>query len=155
MDRIRLRMISRAVNGAYRLVLKLAYPVLDALERTFGTRSNVAMVAVWYADKLLLIKHSYRHGEGLPGGTIGTFESPAEAAARELNEEVGICARPEDLIVVRSWRQWQGRAWLFEYRPATEPMVTPDQREVIAARFVALDNIPGSIKRMVAKRRQR
>lgn len=144
-------MISRAVNGAYRLILKLAYPVLDTFERTLGIRSNVAMVAVWHAGKLLMIRHSYRDGEGLPGGMIGAGESPAEAAARELHEEVGVFARPDDLIFVRSWRQWQTHTWLFEYRPLMKPRITPDQREVVSGRFVEATRIPRSIERMVTK----
>ena len=148
------RMISRAVNCAYRLVLRAAYPVLDKLERIFGIRSDVAMVAVWHGDTLLMVRHSYRHGAALPGGMIGAGETPVEAAARELHEEVGVSARPDQLIFVRSWRQWRTHAWLFEYRPSAAPRITPDQREVVAARFVGADGIPRWMTRMLAGRRQ-
>jgi len=148
------RMISRAANCAYRLVLRVAYPVLDKLERTFGIRSDVAMVAVWHGDTLLMIRHSYRQGDALPGGMVGAGESPVEAAARELHEEVGVSARPDQLIFVRSWRQWRTHTWLFEYRPSAAPRITPDQREVVAARFVGADGIPRSMTRMLAGRGQ-
>jgi ADP-ribose pyrophosphatase YjhB (NUDIX family) len=147
-------MISRAVNCAYRLVLRVAYPILDHLERTFGIRSNVAMVAVWHGDRLLMVRHSYRHGDALPGGMVGAGESPAEAAARELHEEVGVCVRPDELIFVRSWRQLRTHTWLFEYRPSAAPRITPDQREVVSARFVGADSIPRSMRWMLAKRRR-
>ena len=147
-------MISRAVNCAYRLVLRVAYPILAKLERTFGIRSDIAMVAVWHGDTLLMVRHSYRHGDALPGGMVGAGETPVEAAVRELHEEVGISARPDQLIFVRSWRQWRTHAWLFEYRPSVAPRITPDQREVVAARFVGADGIPRSMTRMLAGRSQ-
>jgi len=147
-------MISRAVNYAYRLVLRVAYPVLDKFERTFGIHSDVALVAVWHGDTLLMVRHSYRHGAALPGGMVGAGETPVEAAARELHEEVGVSARPDQLIFVRSWRQWRTHTWLFEYRPSVAPRITPDQREVVAARFVGADGIPRSMTRMLAGRRQ-
>jgi len=85
---------------------------------------------------------------------IGTGESPIEAAVRELHEEVGVSARPDQLIFVRSWRQWRTHTWLFEYRPSAAPRITPDQREVVAARFVKADGIPRSMTRMLTGRGQ-
>jgi hypothetical protein len=42
-----------AFNRAYRFVLSIVYPLLCNIERTFGGRSNVALVAVWHNTCLL------------------------------------------------------------------------------------------------------
>lgn len=141
----------RAANFAYRVAFRAAYPVLVRLEQLFGLRSNVAAVAVWHGDSLLLVRHSYRPGHALPGGTLGAGESPVAAAARELYEEVGIMAARRDLIPLRRREQRSGTTWLFEYRPRRRPRIVPDQREVVAAQFVPRDRLPGWIRRLVAQ----
>ncbi len=138
-------MISRAVNCAYRFALCLAYPILCRLERALGVRSNVAVVAVWHGDKLLVVRHSYRLGDALPGGTVRMGESPIKAAARELYEEVGISTSPDELTLLRSWRKREGHVWLFEFCPPALPQIVPDQREVVAAQFVPRSNITASV----------
>ena len=144
-------MVARAVNCAHRVAFSLAYPILSRLERLLGLRSNGAAVAVWHANKLLLVRHSYKPGAALPGGALRLGEAPADAAARELYEEVGIAARPDDLVPLRLWRKRRGNTWLFEYRPPALPRVMPDQREVVAAQFVARNQIPASISLFVGK----
>ena len=44
--------------------------------------------------RVCLVRHSYREGWFLPGGSVKTGESLVEAVQRELNEETGI-ALPE------------------------------------------------------------
>lgn len=147
----------RAVTGRlarhlHRLALRLSYPLLCRLERVFELRSDVAMVAVWHDGRLLTVRHSYRPGDALPGGTLSAGEAPARAAARELFEEVGIDLRPEDLVLVRSWQERRGRRWLFDYHPADLPQITPDQREVVSARFIAAHEIPARLRRILGPR---
>ncbi|MCP4630508.1 MAG: NUDIX hydrolase [bacterium] len=47
-------------------------------------------MAVWHQDKLLIIKNSYKKRFTIPCGRIKRGEDIAEAAVRELREEVGI-----------------------------------------------------------------
>jgi 8-oxo-dGTP pyrophosphatase MutT (NUDIX family) len=141
--------VESAFNSAYRFVLSLAYPILCKIERTLRVRSHVALVAVWHGEKLLVVRHSYRLGDALPGGTIRVGEAPVEAAARELCEEVGILARPGDLVLLRRWSQKEGKRWLFEFRPPKLPDVVLDEREVIRAQFVTRSRIPAPIRAML------
>jgi hypothetical protein len=141
--------VKSAFNRTYRLALSLAYPVLCKIERTFRVRSNVALVAVWHGESLLVVRHSYRLGHALPGGTIRAGEAPVEAAARELCEEVGILTSPSDLVLLRRWTQKEGKRWLFDFHPPKLPDIVPDEREVIEAQFVARSRIPTRVRVML------
>ncbi|MER7565284.1 NUDIX hydrolase [Streptomyces sp. NPDC048523] len=48
-----------------------------------------SLVALWHADRVLLVLDRYRRHWELPGGRIEDGESPRQAAARELSEESG------------------------------------------------------------------
>lgn len=42
------------------------------------------------AGSLLLVRHTYKTGWGLPGGLVKAGEHPSDAAVREAREEVGV-----------------------------------------------------------------
>ncbi|MER7403635.1 NUDIX domain-containing protein [Streptomyces sp. NPDC000070] len=49
----------------------------------------LALVALWYGDRVLMVFDRFRQGWELPGGLIEPGGSPRQAAARELLEESG------------------------------------------------------------------
>ncbi len=53
---------------------------------TLGVRA----IVVDDADRICLVRHSYRDGWFLPGGGVKTGESLVDAMSRELREETGI-----------------------------------------------------------------
>ena len=118
-----------------RLALVVAYRLIKAVHRYWRPRHVGAAVAVWHDGKILIVRHSYRPGYGLPGGRVKRNETPAAAASRELREEVGIRADPDELLAVAPGT---GRkpTHVFEFRPHLRPSVSIDNREIIAASFV-------------------
>ena len=50
---------------------------------------------------------------GLPGGKVDPFEPVADAAAREINEELGIIIRPSELLcLVDQIDRTEGHHWI-------------------------------------------
>lgn len=96
---------------------------------------------------VLLVRHSYGAGRwGFPGGAVGRGEDPAQAALRELREEVWL--KPEELrtegAVTRDLHGAQNRIEMFSAISDAEPRI--DGREIIAARYFPLDALPPDIQ---------
>jgi len=49
---------------------------------------------------ILLVKPTYRDGWLLPGGVVESFESPCDAALREIREELGLAITIERLLCI-------------------------------------------------------
>jgi len=103
--------------------------------------------------QVLLIRHSYGSGNWmLPGGGLGRGEEPLAAALRELLEETGLAlnqarhfAEVEEPLygTVNRVHLVAGRA---------EGEVRIDSREVIEARYFAVDALPVDLSPMLALR---
>jgi len=102
-----------------------------------------AVVAIWFERKILLVRHSYREGYGLPGGGVKSRENPAQAAARELLEELRLQVTAEDLQsagrFVHEGDYRRDTADVYEFRPKIEPKIIIDNREIIWAGFMTLE----------------
>ena len=121
-----------SVDRLFQLGYRLAYPAALLLRR-LTPRMVGTGIAVWHGGEILLVWHSYRHGWSLPGGWIRPGESAEACASRELAEEVGVVASPDDLTPVPPVMRGQ---ILFEYRPAERPAITVDNREILRGRFL-------------------
>ena len=65
--------------------------------------------------RVLLVRHTYGAAKGkllIPGGHIRQGEMPEDAAVREVFEETGIEAKPEDILCLR----FQPENWYVVYR---------------------------------------
>jgi 8-oxo-dGTP pyrophosphatase MutT (NUDIX family) len=100
-----------------------------------------ALVTLWNQGELLLIQNSYVKYRSLPGGYVGRFETGAEAAVRELREEIGITAKTEQLHkVYDEVKDWEGKrdhVEVFEMTLDTRPVIRIDHREVVSAGWYA------------------
>ncbi len=132
-------------DGAARFAIRRAFWVMVLWRKFFRPKRGGTSIAVWYGGRVLLVRHSYRDGLSLPGGGIGRREMPAVAASRELLEEVGIAADPDELIAVDQalypTPEWETPQYIFEYRPLHEPAIRIDNREIIEAHFSTASDV--------------
>ena len=128
-----------------RLILKLAYRALLTL--WFFTKPTVygVYIAIWYQADLLMIKNSYRKRLTIPCGRMKRGEDPAEAAVRELYEEVGIKLEKSKLTFAGKYtgkfKYATDIGSVFEVELAESPQIRVDNREVVWAQFMPLEQI--------------
>lgn len=97
----------------------------------------------------LLVRNSYKPGYSVPCGGVERGESAREAAARELEEEVGLHIEPRALIALGEieltsyHRRDRAHFFLLELGPGPGPALQIDRREVIWADFVDRERLDG------------
>ena len=129
--------VQEQVDRAYRVAYRLAYPVVQRLRSRLKLNQFVA-VAVWLDDTVLGVRHSYKPGLTLLYGGAGWRENHRRAAARELQEEVGITIDRDAMRLVFVTPNMH----LYELRLTEKPELQIDRREVVEAYFVQ----PGALR---------
>jgi 8-oxo-dGTP pyrophosphatase MutT (NUDIX family) len=134
---------ARIDASLHRAALWVAYRMLLVAWFVFRPRRRGVWIAVWHAGRVLAIRNSYRSWVGLPAGGVKRGETPPAAAVRELREEVGIAARPEALRFAcelpSRYEFKRDRCAFYEIELADPPVLQPDQREVIWAGFLGVE----------------
>lgn len=126
---------------------RLALQVFSLLPRVLR-RGVVRLVAPKYTvgaicliersdGRVLLVRQTYRNRWGLPGGLVARRESPAEAARREVAEEVGLDVDlvGEPTVVVDP--RLQRVDMVFRARPA--PGADPDALRISTAEITTCE----------------
>jgi ADP-ribose pyrophosphatase YjhB (NUDIX family) len=155
--------VTNLYNKLVQFFYRLAYEII--LTVWFFMRPTVrgVYVAVWYRQKLLVIKNSYKKRFTIPCGRIKRGEDIAEAAVRELREEVGLNLAKSQIKFVGEYSAQHNYATdvgsFFEFKTAELPEVRVDNREVTWAEFLTLDQISGlslspTVKTWLEHRRQ-
>jgi 8-oxo-dGTP pyrophosphatase MutT (NUDIX family) len=125
------------VDRSFQLAYKVAYRMMRLYWGVRRPATHGALVTLWNDGQLLLIQNSYVGYRSLPGGYVGRFETGAEAAVRELREEIGITARTDQLVkVYDEVKDWEGKrdhVEIFKLELDIRPEITIDRREVVAA----------------------
>lgn len=138
----------------HRALLPLAHIVRHYWRRWRQTPiAGVSVVIANLGGDVLLLKHSYGPDVwGLPGGGLKSGEDPAEAARREVHEELGITlARIEMFAVIEE---------VISGAPHTAHLFTaicdqrpkPDGREIVEARFFPPHSLPEPLGRITRAR---
>jgi 8-oxo-dGTP pyrophosphatase MutT (NUDIX family) len=131
------------VDALFRLGLRIAYRMLRLYWFVVRPRRSGAQVALWSGGRVLVIQNSYRRPASLPAGNLHRGETPAEAAARELREEVGVAVDPGRLrfvrTVVHDSDYKEDHTHLFELEMGELPRLELDGREVVEAEWMTLE----------------
>jgi ADP-ribose pyrophosphatase YjhB (NUDIX family) len=97
--------------------------------------------------RVLMVKPTYKDGWDIPGGYVEPEESPAQAAERELVEELGLHRAPGRLLVV-DWAPHpaEGDKLLFVFdggvlTSSDFAALSPDGAEIAEARFWHADDL--------------
>lgn len=125
-----------------KLVYFFGYPIFRLLIKN----TNRAYVLVTYEDQIILTKNwlGFQKKWRLPGGGINNGEEPINAVVRELAEELNISASPESLNCITPQPindKLNYKYWLFEYRTDKEQKFSPDEKEILVAKYFDRNNL--------------
>jgi len=133
------------IDWLWRTMLRLGFPLARAWWRIRRPDHEGALVAIYVGRALLLVKSSYRAEWSFPGGGVHAGETPEAAAQREMKEEIGLSSCP--LRPAGSIRGiWDGRrdhVHFFELHLDCAPELRLDNREIVATRLAAPDELHG------------
>jgi len=125
------------LDRAFQLAYVSAYQLMRVYWRVRRPLTHGALVAIWNRGEVLLVKNSYVGYYSLPGGYVRSGETGRDAARRELLEEVGVRARPEELEpLLEETHDWEGKrdhVEIFALEVESRPDVRIDHREVVEA----------------------
>ena len=140
-------MKARLHRGALHLYRRLPVWARRRVVRTIAPGYTVGAMCFIERDDgaLLLVRLSYRMRWGVPGGLLKRGEEPADAARREVREEVGVAIElmGEPAVVVDA----EGRRVDLVYRARLAPgqdaaAAVPGSPEIVDARWFPAASLP-------------
>jgi 8-oxo-dGTP pyrophosphatase MutT (NUDIX family) len=127
------------VDLGFRMAYRAAYQMMRVYWRLARPTTRGALIAIWHKGEILLVRNSYVSYYCVPGGYLKGTETAILAAVRELAEEVGITAAPEDLkLGLQETHLWEGKTdsvSIFDLDLKERPVFQVDNREVVDAEF--------------------
>lgn len=131
-----LRLFQQMPTSARRRVVRTISPSFTVGSMCFIERSDGA---------LLLVQHVYRRRWGVPGGLLERRETAADAALREVREEVGleVVLVGEPAVVVDPIPQRVDVVFRARVAPGSDPaLATPRSPEIAGLRWFPVRDLP-------------
>src|SRR5690606_21239933 len=122
----------RIFDGVARAAFRAGYRAMSVVWRIRPPNHDGVGVLVRHNDHVLAVRHSYRPGYTIPGGTVGRGGRPRETAVRALAEELSRQADPAALV----WRRRVRNTDVYELRLSDAPEIRIDNREIVEAVFL-------------------
>jgi 8-oxo-dGTP diphosphatase len=126
------------------MAFRLGFPAARLWWRLRRAPHVGALVAIHVGQSLLLLRSSYRSAWNFPGGGVRQGETPEVSVRRELAEEIGLALDAPLQLVGEVRGVWDGRidrVFLFMLRFDRLPTLRLDNREIIDARLVPIDDL--------------
>jgi ADP-ribose pyrophosphatase YjhB (NUDIX family) len=105
------------------------------------------LITMWNGGEVLLVRNSYVPYYSAPGGYVRNGESSRDAVIRELKEETGVAAKPDQLeLVYDATRDWEGKkdhVEIFALEVPDRPRIEVDNREVVEATWFTKERALG------------
>ena len=125
------------VDRGFQFAYVCAYQLMRTYWRLSHPTTHGALVLIWNGGEVLLVKNSYVNYYSAPGGYVRDGETSRAAALRELKEEAGVVARPEQLeLALDETHDWEGKkdhVEIFTFEVPERPRIEVDNREVVEA----------------------
>jgi len=102
--------------------------------------------------RIALVRNTYRDGWSLPGGVVDDNEPPADAAVREVREELGHEVVGEAKLLSVQWAArgtgpMQFLSFTFEVGVCEDPSaLVPQEEEIAEIAFFAPDELPEGLR---------
>jgi ADP-ribose pyrophosphatase YjhB (NUDIX family) len=138
----------------HRALLPLAHSIRHYWRRWRGAPiAGVSVVITNLSGDVLLLKHSYGPKVwALPGGGLNAGEDPAEAARREVREELGMAIGKVEAIAVIEEVISGAPHTAHLFAAVCDQHPRPDRREVTEARFFPSHSLPEPLGRTTRTR---
>ena len=108
--------------------------------------------------RIALVRNTYRDGWSLPGGVVDDNEPPADAAVREVREELGHQAHGEAKLLSVQWAA-RGRgpvqflSLTFDVGVCEDPStLVPQEEEIAEIAFFAPEELPEGLRPFMRRR---
>lgn len=127
-----------------RVALRIAYRVRRRWRLIAKPQLRAISVVIRDPEgRVLFIRHSYgSRNWTLPGGGVARGEAPEDAARREMREELRLDLGQLDLLDTINETLTNAPQTAHVFTATTAAVPQPDGREVVDARFFALDELP-------------
>jgi 8-oxo-dGTP pyrophosphatase MutT (NUDIX family) len=127
------------VDRGFQLAYVCAYRAMRTYWKVRHPTTHGTLVTLWNQGEVLLVRNSYVPYYSLPGGYIHKNEAARQAVVRELSEEIGVIADPDQLeLVLEKTHDWEGKkdhVQIFSLDLPSRPNIAVDNREVIEAKW--------------------